>query len=62
MPFDLKDQYFGTEIEMTGITREQAAKTVAELLAQKSITPILTIHGVSKTMMEKNGSFPMIPV
>ena len=23
---DLKDQYFGCEIEMTGITREQAAQ------------------------------------
>lgn len=28
---DLKEQYFGTEIEMTGITRERAAKAVAEL-------------------------------
>ena len=28
---DLKDQYFGCELEMTGITREQAAQTVAAL-------------------------------
>ncbi|WP_317328893.1 amidoligase family protein [Ruthenibacterium lactatiformans] len=28
---DLKDQYFGCEIEMTGITREQAAQAVAAL-------------------------------
>ncbi len=28
---DLKEQYFGTEIEMTGLTREHAAKVVAEL-------------------------------
>jgi hypothetical protein len=25
----LKEQYFGIEIEMTGITREQAAKAIA---------------------------------
>ncbi len=28
---DLKEQYFGTEIEMTGLTREHAAQVVAEL-------------------------------
>ena len=31
MPFDLKDQYFGCEIEMTGLTRRKAAGAVAEL-------------------------------
>lgn len=31
MPIDLKDQYFGTEIEMTGITRQHAAEVVAEM-------------------------------
>lgn len=31
MSIDLKEQYFGTEIEMTGITREQAAQAVAEM-------------------------------
>ncbi|HIX13732.1 MAG TPA: amidoligase family protein [Candidatus Anaerofilum faecale] len=28
---DLKDQYFGCEIEMTGLTRQQAAQAVAAL-------------------------------
>lgn len=28
---DLKDQYFGTEIEMTGITRKRAASVIGEL-------------------------------
>ena len=28
---DLKEQYFGTEIEMTGITREEAANAVGEV-------------------------------
>ena len=31
MPIDLRDQYFGTEIEMTGITRLRAAKAVAQM-------------------------------
>ncbi|MEZ3469313.1 MAG: amidoligase family protein [Schaedlerella sp.] len=31
MRMDLKEQYFGTEIEMTGLTREHAAQVVAEL-------------------------------
>lgn len=31
MPIDLKDQYFGTEIEMTGITRQHAAEVVAAM-------------------------------
>ena len=26
----IKDQYFGTEIEMTGITKQRAAEDVAE--------------------------------
>ena len=36
MAIDLKDQYFGTEIEMTGITREQAAKSVAALFGTEA--------------------------
>ena len=31
MSIDLKDQYFGTEIEMTGITRQHAAEVVAAM-------------------------------
>ncbi len=31
MPINIKNQYFGTEIEMTCITRERAARAVAEL-------------------------------
>lgn len=31
MPIDLKDQYFGTEIEITGITRQHAAEVVAAM-------------------------------
>lgn len=31
MPIDLRDQYYGTEIEMTGITRKHAAETVAQM-------------------------------
>ena len=28
----MKDQYFGVEVEMTGITREQAAQALADLV------------------------------
>lgn len=31
MPIDFRNQYFGTEIEMTGITRQRAAEVVAEM-------------------------------
>ena len=37
---DLKDQYFGCEIEMTGLTRQQAAEAVASLFGTLSI-PVL---------------------
>ena len=30
LPLDFKDQYFGCEIEMTGLTRQQAAQALAE--------------------------------
>lgn len=50
MPFDLKDQYFGTEIEMTGITREQAAKTVAELFG----TEIYYTHSYNSWCVKDN--------
>ena len=32
----IKDQYFGTEIEMTGITRQRAAEVVAEMFGTTS--------------------------
>ena len=32
----IKDQYFGTEIEMTGITRQRAAEVVAEMLGTEA--------------------------
>lgn len=36
MPIDIKDQYFGTEIEMTCLTREQAAEAVGRLFGTAS--------------------------
>ena len=30
-------QYFGTEIEMTGITRQRAAEVVAELFGTRAV-------------------------
>ncbi len=32
----IKDQYFGTEIEMTGITRQRAAEVVAEMFGTEA--------------------------
>lgn len=36
MSIGIKDQYFGTEIEMTGITRRKAAEAVAELFGTQA--------------------------
>ena len=33
----IQDQYFGTEIEMTGITRQRAAEVVAELFGTEAV-------------------------
>ena len=39
---DLKDQYFGCEIEMTGLTRQQAAEAVASLFGTNAVhIPVL---------------------
>lgn len=35
----LKNQLFGVEVEMTGITREKAAKIVGEVLGSQSSRP-----------------------
>lgn len=40
MPLDFRDQKFGCEIEMTGITRQQAAEAVAALFG----TPARQTH------------------
>ena len=40
---DLKDQYFGTEIEMTGISRYDAAVAIGRMFG---IISVLTIPGV----------------
>ena len=33
----IQDQYFGTEIEMTGITRQRVAEVVAELFGTEAV-------------------------
>ena len=44
----LKDQCFGVEVEMTGITREQAATALAAYFLQRTpaMWAALTINGV----------------
>ena len=36
IPLDFKDQYFGCEIELTGITRATAAQTLADLFGTRA--------------------------
>lgn len=56
---DLKEQYFGTEIEMTGITREEAANAVGELFGtQPYYIGTSTVLGESEIWKEKSGSLP----
>ena len=38
MAIGIQDQYFGTEIEMTGITRQRAAEAVAHVQFMKADT------------------------
>ena len=40
----LKNQKFGVEVEMTGITREKAANIVAEVLGTTSSGPDMTCY------------------
>ena len=37
MAIGIQDQYFGTEIEMTGITRQRAAEKVADLFGTRAV-------------------------
>ena len=36
----LKDQCFGVEVEMTGITREQAARALADYFGTEAVIPV----------------------
>lgn len=63
MAIGIQDQYFGTEIEMTGITRQRAAEAVAELFGTRAVYE----GGYYKTWSvmdreEKNGSLCMMAV
>ena len=40
----IKDQFFGTEIEMTGITRQRAAEVVAEMFGTEAYYDLSLIH------------------
>ena len=40
---DLKDQYFGTEIEVTGISRYDAAVAIGRMFGTEHIISVLTI-------------------
>ena len=61
MPIGIKDQYFGTEIEMTGITRRKAAEAVAELFGTSMMAGIMN-HGQYETGKGRNGNSCMTAV
>ena len=48
----IKDQYFGTEIEMTGITRQRAAEVVAEMFGTEAYYDGTTYGAVSYTHLD----------
>ena len=49
---DLKDQYFGCEIEMTGLTRQQAAEAVASLFGTNVYRAGVAKHGMARKRYE----------
>ena len=49
---DTKDQFFGTEIEMTGITRQRAAEVVAEMFGTEAYYDGTTYGAVSYTHLD----------
>ena len=60
MALDFRDQYFGCEIEMTGLTRQQAARTLAELFGTSITHYGGTYDGYRVTARAKTGkSFRM---
>ena len=63
MAIGIQDQYFGTEIEMTGITRQRAAEAVAELFGTRAVCDGGYYQTWSVTDEEgKNGSLCMMAV
>lgn len=53
----MKDQYFGVEVEMTGITREQAAQARQIISERSHSTKVgFMMHGSSKTQKTKSGN------
>lgn len=53
----MKDQYFGVEVEMTGITREQAAQALADYFGTiPQYKGGFMMHGSSKTQKTKSGN------
>ena len=52
----LKDQCFGVEVELTGITREQAAQALRIILGQSlAVGMTTTTAGMCGMVREKNG-------
>ena len=52
---NMREQTFGVEIEMTGITRSRAAKTIAAYFGTEATTEAGTMPTMQKTAREEFG-------
>ena len=70
MPMDLREQKFGIEIELTGLTRKRAAEVIGKYLGQEPNTwvtatnmmVVIMRNTVSGTDREESGKSCMTPV
>lgn len=63
MPMDLREQKFGIEIELTGLTRKRAAEVIGKYLGRNPITMAAIMRNtVSGTDREESGKSCMTPV
>ena len=64
----IKDQYFGTEIEMTGITRQRAAEVVAEMFGTEAyydgttygIWSVIDLEGKKRRILSQEKSWKVL--
>ena len=63
MPMDLREQKFGIEIELTGLTRKRAAEVIGKYLGQEPhYDGGIMRNTVSGTDREESGKSCMTPV
>ena len=62
MPMDLREQKFGIEIELTGLTRKRAAEVIGKYLGQEPHYDGGYYEEYSVTDREESGKSCMTPV